>query len=164
LELPAWNLVGCSGEMYSRPLLVSERCIKCAEGKTLMKPIVALLATALVWGLYGAGVRRPFGSLPRIPDVPRWLWHYKRRIQIADWIFAAFITTMLIVLFFHMNFVALMLCGVLFFGAADLLSYKIRLIPSFYIAVVLALLAIALVMPLDWIISVATISAAATER
>ena len=129
-----------------------------------MKPIVALLATALVWGLYGAGVRRPFGSLPRIPDVPIWLWHSKRRVQIADWIFAAFITTMLVVLFFHMNFVLLTLCGVVFFAAAELLSYKIRLVPSFYISVVLALLAIALVLPLDWIVSVGTLSAAATER
>jgi hypothetical protein len=129
-----------------------------------MKPIVALLATALVWGLYGAGVRRPFGSLPKIPDVPRWLWHSRLRVLIADCIFAAFITTMLVVLFFNMNFVVLMLCGVVFFSAAELLSYKIRLVPSFYISLVLALLAIALVMPLDWIVSVGTLSASAIER
>ena len=114
---------------------------------------VALVATMLVCGLYGAGVRRPFGSLPRIPDVPIWLWHSKWRVRIADLTFAAFIIAMLIILFVQMDAVTFLVLGYFSFVTAELLSYKIRLAPSFYISVALALLAIALITPLDWILS-----------
>lgn len=115
----------------------------------ILKPIVALLATMLVCGLYGAGLRRQFGSLPKIPDVPRQLWHLKRWVLITDWIFTSFILTMMICLFMQMNFWTFLIFGYLFYLLGE--SYKIKLLPSFYISVALALLAIALVLPLDWI-------------
>jgi hypothetical protein len=115
-----------------------------------LKSIVALIATMLVCGLYGAGVRRPFGALPRIPDVPYWLWHFRRSILIADWAFLAFVLTMTGYLFTQMSLAAFLFFGLLFYVIAELLSYKIRLVPSFYISVALAILATMMVIPVDW--------------
>jgi len=127
-----------------------------------LKPIVALLATMLVCGLYGAGVRRPFGSLPRIPDVPRQLWYLRHSVLITDWIFTAFVLTMMICLFMQMSVWVFLIFGFLFYCLAELLSYKIKLMPSFYISVALALLAIALVLPLDQMTTTA-VSATTTQ-
>jgi hypothetical protein len=128
----------------------------------ILKPIVALFETMLVCGLYGAGLRRQFGSLPKIPDVPRQLWHLKRWVLITDWIFTSFILTMMTCLFMQMGWRTFLIFSFLFYIMAEALSYKIRLLPSFYISVALALLAIALVLPLDWIIA-PTVSATMTE-
>ncbi len=128
----------------------------------LLKQIVALFATMLVCGLYGAGLRRQFGSLPKIPDVPRQLWHLKRWVLITDWIFIAFILTMMTYLFMQMGLWTFLAFGLLFYIMAEALSHKIKLLPSFYISIALALLAIALVLPLDWIIA-PTVSATMTE-
>jgi hypothetical protein len=129
----------------------------------MWKDIVALVATMLVCNLYGAGLRRPFGSLPRIPDVPRRLWDADRLVLRADVVFGAFIITMLIYLFTQMNifvFLAVWSCSNFL---AELLTYKIRLLPSFYVSILLALLAISLVAPPKWMTPVTEISAVVAE-
>jgi hypothetical protein len=62
-----------------------------------------------------------------------------------DCIFAGLVVTVLMVLFFRISFMTFVFCNLLFFGTAELLSYKIRLMPSFYISLVLAVLSIALI-------------------
>jgi hypothetical protein len=131
----------------------------------MLKQIVALLATMMVCGLYGAGLRRAFGALPRRPDIPRSLWYSSRVVPVADWIFVVFVLTMTVYLFTQMNLWAFLIFGSLSYVMAELLSHKITLVPSFYISIILALLAIALTAPLDWIImSSSAISSAATDR
>ena len=65
--------------------------------------VVALLSTQLVFTLYGAGVRRPFGYLPKIPDVPRYLWRASKAVRVADYFFAIFVLVMMLSLFSRMN-------------------------------------------------------------
>ena len=53
--------------------------------------IVMLFATQLVFALYGAGVRRPFGSLVTIADLPRRLRRATALTVAADLVFVAFL-------------------------------------------------------------------------
>jgi hypothetical protein len=113
----------------------------------MIKPIAALLATCLACTLYGAGLRRPFGSVPRIPDVPVWLWSARRRVQVADCLFLLFTLAMLFSLWRQMNFIAFLVLGSIFYFAGELLTYKVRLMPAFFISVALAIFAITLTIP-----------------
>jgi hypothetical protein len=107
--------------------------------------VLALLTTLLVLTLYGAGLRRPFGSLPRIPDVPIRLWHADRFVKISDCAFTAFVLVMMSVLFFRMSILAFLGLSFLFYVAGEMLSHRVKLVPSFYIAIALAACSIALV-------------------
>ena len=107
--------------------------------------IAALLATQLVVTLYGAGVRRPFGSLPRIPDVPYSLWYAQRLVTLADVIFATFVLVMVVTLFLRMNAFVFIVLSLLFFAFGERLSYRIRLVPSFFVSLGLAALAVTLI-------------------
>jgi hypothetical protein len=107
--------------------------------------VVALLSTQLVFTLYGAGVRRPFGYLPKIPDVPRYLWHARKAVRVADYLFAIFVFTMMLSLFSRMNRCAFIFFSGTFYVFGELLSYKIRLVPSFFASLVFAVLAVIIV-------------------
>jgi hypothetical protein len=107
--------------------------------------MVALLSTQLVFTLYGAGVRRPFGHLPKIPDVPRYMWNASKAIWVADCLFAIFVFIMTISLFSRMNVFAFLFFSSTFYIFGELLTYKIRLVPSFFISLALAVLSVALV-------------------
>jgi hypothetical protein len=107
--------------------------------------IWALCATMLVVTLYGAGLRRPFGSLPRIPEVPYWLWHLRWWVLIADCLFALFSAIMLYVLWQRIGIVAFAAVFILGYVAGDSLSLRIRLVPSFFVSLALAAAAVVLV-------------------
>ncbi len=107
--------------------------------------IVALLSTQLVFTLYGAGVRRPFGHLPKIPDVPRYLWNARKAIRVADYLVSIFVFVMMLSLFSRMNVFAYIFFSSAFYVFGELLSYKIRLLPSFFVSLVLAVLSVVLV-------------------
>jgi hypothetical protein len=111
----------------------------------VLQLIVALFATQLVVGLYGAGVRRPFGSLPTIPDVPMRLWRKSMLVKTADWLFVLFLLAMWTVFAIRMNFVLLTVLATIFYIFAESMSYRIRLLPSFYISVALVFCSIFLV-------------------
>src|SRR6266540_7497852 len=53
-----------------------------------------LLVTQLVLTLYGAGLRRPFGSLKSVRNVPDWLREYRIPVLMADIAFVAFLLFM----------------------------------------------------------------------
>lgn len=107
--------------------------------------VVALLSTQLMFTLYGAGVRRPFGHLPRIPDVPFFLWNRNKAVQIMDCLVSTFVFIMMISLFSRMNVFAFLFFSFTFYVFGELLTYKIRLVPSFFLSLFLAVLSVALV-------------------
>lgn len=107
--------------------------------------VVALLSTQLVFTLYGAGVRRPFGHLPKIPDVPRYLWRARMTVRVVDWLFLIFVFVMMVSLFSRMNVLAFAFFSFIFYIFGELLTYKVRLLPSFFISLALAVLSVALV-------------------
>jgi hypothetical protein len=109
--------------------------------------VVALLSTQLVFTLYGAGVRRPFGQLPKIPDVPHYLWRASGAIRTVDYLFSIFVCCMMLILFSRMNVFAFIFFSFGFYIFGELLSYKIRLVPSFFASLALAVLAVMLVWP-----------------
>ncbi len=109
--------------------------------------VVALLSTQLVFTLYGAGVRRPFGHLPKIPDVPRYLWRADKAVMAVDYAFSLFVFIMMLSLFSRMNVFAFIFFSSAFYVLGELLTYKIRLVPSFFASLALAVLAAALVFP-----------------
>lgn len=53
-----------------------------------------LFATQLVLHLYGAGLRRPFGSLASVPTVPSWLRQARNIVWIAAWLFVTYVAIM----------------------------------------------------------------------
>ena len=107
--------------------------------------VVALLSTQLVFTLYGAGVRRPFGDLPKIPDVPRYLWHANTAVWVADYLFLIFVVIMMTSLCSRMNVFVFFFFSFTFYVLGELLSYKIKLLPSFFASLVFAVLAAVLV-------------------
>ncbi len=107
--------------------------------------IVALCATQLVFSLYGAGLRRPFGSLATIADPPDGLRQSKWAAIAADLAFLTFLFVMWGILITQMNIVTFIILAFVFAVIGDYLSQRIRLVPSFYISLVLAACAIALV-------------------
>src|ERR1700739_1477954 len=60
--------------------------------------VIALLSTQLVFTLYGAGVRRPFGHLPKISDV-HYLWHASKAVRVADYLFSIYVRLMMLIVF-----------------------------------------------------------------
>lgn len=108
--------------------------------------VLALLTTLLALTLYGAGIRRPFGSLPRITDVPIQFWNAQTSVKIADIGFTTFVLGMMVVLFFRMNTFAFLGLSLLFYIAGELLSHRVRLLPSFYLAIALVACSIVLVL------------------
>jgi len=99
----------------------------------------------LVVTLYGAGLRRPFGSLPRIPDVPYRLWNSRWTILAADCLFAAFVLAMLFKIWQRISATAFILLFAILYVAGHKLSYKIPLLPSFFISLLMAAAAAVLV-------------------
>ncbi len=102
----------------------------------------ALAATQLIFVLYGAGVRRPFGSLQTVACLPHRL-RFSRRIVIIDWAFAAFIGIMWLLLAWRLGFVAFIAGWVVFYLIGDALSRRISILPSFYVSALLATMAAA---------------------
>jgi hypothetical protein len=111
--------------------------------------IAGLFATQLVIYLYGAGVRRPFGSLATISDLP---WRLRRAsvsTKVADCIFVVFAFCMWAIFLTQMNLLILFFLAVVFSIIADSLSHQIRIVPSFFISVAFFVAAIFLVLQYD---------------
>ena len=89
--------------------------------------VFALLANQFVFTLRGASVRPPFASLPNIPHpLRRRHWHADGSVKIIDRIVAAFVFVMMWVLLT----LVFILFAIAFYTFGQLLSYRIRLIPS----------------------------------
>jgi hypothetical protein len=66
-------------------------------------PTILILMTQLVLTLYGAGLRRPFGSLQTVQFLPRWLRRSHALVLVADILFVAFMIAMCTVVFAFAN-------------------------------------------------------------
>jgi hypothetical protein len=100
--------------------------------------LFALLATTIVLWLYGAGLRRPFGSLRTISQLSASL-RQSRAILWVDWLYVAFITTMSVLLIWYLPIWQLAIAGPMAYIIAENLAHRIKIVPSFYIAGAMAL-------------------------
>jgi hypothetical protein len=105
-----------------------------------------LFITQLVLTLYGAGLRRPFGSLATVQDAPGWLRTSRGPVLLLDIIFVAFIFFMWWRLLHELDLPIFLIAFFVFAAVGTLLSNHVDLIKSSAISLVGALLAIYVVL------------------
>jgi hypothetical protein len=105
-----------------------------------------LFITQLVLTLYGAGLRRPFGSLETVVDSPDWLRLSRRFVLVVDSVFVAFIFFMWWRLLHVMELRAFLIGFFIFAAVGTLLAHHVSVIKSSAISLVGALLAIYVVL------------------
>ncbi|MGQ0683666.1 hypothetical protein [Bradyrhizobium sp.] len=111
--------------------------------------IAMLLATQLVFALYGAGIRRPFGSLATIADLPPAVRRASAITIFADLLFAAFLLWMWWFFIARMDLLQFLVLAIVFGVIGHYLSHRIRLVPSFFISLALGAFCIFAVSQLD---------------
>ena len=105
-----------------------------------------LFITQLVLTLYGAGIRRPFGSLETIKDAPDWLRTNRSLVLVLDIIFVAFLLFMWWRLLHVLDVWTLLISFFVFAAIGTLLANHVNLIKSSAISLAGALLAIYVVL------------------
>ena len=87
-----------------------------------------MFVTQLVLTLYGAGLRRPFGSLESVKDIPHWLRKHRIPVLVLDVFFVVFLLFMwwrlinvLDLLTFLASFFAFAVVGTLLANRIDLI-------------------------------------------
>jgi hypothetical protein len=104
-----------------------------------------VVTTQVILVLYGAGLRRPFGSLKTITFLPRRYREADHLVLAADLAFAAFIIAMWSIIFYaSATFSYPAVLGFVIFSAGDFLSNRISLKTSLCIAIGLSGVASAL--------------------
>jgi hypothetical protein len=101
-----------------------------------------LCVTQLVMTLYGAGLRRPFGSLQTVKDAPDWLRTNRILIAALDIIFIAFLLFMWWRLLHELELRTFLIGFFVFAAVGTTLAHHINLIKSSVISLAGALLAI----------------------
>ena len=101
-----------------------------------------LLVTQLILTLYGAGLRRPFGSLESVKNVPDWLRKYRLPVLLADIAFVAFLLFMWQRLFQTLDLQTFLIAFFAFGAIGSLLARRLDVIKSAAISFIGALLAI----------------------
>jgi hypothetical protein len=105
-----------------------------------------LFVTQLVLTLYGAGLRRPFGSLESIKESPEWLRTSRSLVLVLDIIFGAFVLFMWWRVLHVLN-VRTFLVGFFVFAAiGTVLARHLNLFKSSAISIAGALIAIYVVL------------------
>ena len=105
-----------------------------------------LFITQLVLTLYGAGIRRPFGSFETIKDAPDWLRTNRSLVLVLDIIFVAFLLFMWWRLLHVLDVWTLLIGFFVFAAIGTLLANHVNLIKSSVISLAGALLAIYVVL------------------
>ena len=105
-----------------------------------------LLVTQLVLTLYGAGLRRPFGSLKSVRNVPDWLREYRIPVLMADIAFVAFLLFMWQRLIQTLDLQTFLIAFFAFGAIGTLLARHVNVIKSAAISFFGALLAIYVVL------------------
>jgi hypothetical protein len=101
-----------------------------------------LFITQLVLTLYGAGLRRPFGSFKTIVDAPPWL-RDRRKVALAlDSIFLAFLLFMWWRLLHQLDLLTFLIAFFVFAAVGALLANHLNVVKSSAISLACALLAI----------------------
>jgi hypothetical protein len=101
-----------------------------------------LFITQLVLTLYGAGLRRPFGSLKTISDAPPWLRDRSRLVLVLDSIFVAFLVFMWWRLAHALDLRIFLIAFFVFAAVGALVANHVTLFKSSAISLAGALLAI----------------------
>jgi hypothetical protein len=101
-----------------------------------------LFITQLVLTLYGAGLRRPFGSLRTIADVPVWLRRSRGLVMVLDTVFVVFLVVMWWRLLHVLDLRAFLIGFFVFAAIGALLAHHVNLLKSSAISLAGALLAI----------------------
>jgi hypothetical protein len=101
-----------------------------------------LFITQLVLTLYGAGLRRPFGSFKTIEGAPPWL-RDRRKVALAfDSIFVAFLLFMWWRLLHQLDLLTFLTAFFVFAAVGTLLANHLNVVKSSAISLACALLAI----------------------
>ena len=95
-----------------------------------IETLALMLGTQLVLTLYGAGLRRPFGSLRTVRTAPAWLRETPAVVLAADLAVEAGVIAMWIHLFGRLDPVSFLVSFFVFAAAGTWLSYRITLLPS----------------------------------
>lgn len=103
-----------------------------------LETLALMLGTQLVLTLYGAGLRRPFGSLRTVRTAPPWLRETPVLVLAADLAFAAFVIAMWIHLFDRLDLVSFLISFFAFAAAGTWLSYRVGLLPSLCLSLLCA--------------------------
>jgi hypothetical protein len=101
-----------------------------------------LFITQLVLTLYGAGLRRPFGSLKTVEDAPPFLRDRVWLVLVLDSIFVAFLTFMWWRLLHELDLRTFLIAFFVFAAVGTLLANHLNLVKSGVISLVGAVLAI----------------------
>jgi hypothetical protein len=97
----------------------------------------------VLW-LYGAGLRRPFGSVHTVGFLPHWLRYADRFVLAADIVFAIFVVAMWGIIFWISSFWYAAALGFLGYLPGEALANRIGLVPSFFITIALSLTCVVL--------------------
>jgi hypothetical protein len=101
-----------------------------------------LFITQLVLTLYGAGLRRPFGSLKTVKDAPLWLRHRGWVVLPLDSIFVVFLLFMWWRLLHELDLLTFLIAFIVFAAVGALLANHLNVVKSSAISLACALLAI----------------------
>src|SRR3977135_1759385 len=95
-----------------------------------LQPLSLLFITQLIFTMYGAGVRRPFGSLETIKEAPDWIRARKGLVLAADLLVVVFLCFMWYRLI-RMLDLGIFLIGFFVFAAiGTLLAHRVNLFKS----------------------------------
>jgi hypothetical protein len=122
-------LVHCA----ARPKPLSARAVVDVVG-----PVISKVATR-------AGVSCRLDTFQKSLTLPSHLWRASKSVRVADYVFAIFVLIMMLSLFSRMNVLAFIFFSFTFYVLGELLSYRIRLLPSFLVSLVFAVLVAVLV-------------------
>jgi hypothetical protein len=89
-----------------------------------------MFVTQFVLTLYGAGLRRPFGSLESVKDVPDWLHTHRIPVLVLDTLFVVFLLFMWWRLINVLDLLTFLVSFFAFAGVGTLLANRIDLIRS----------------------------------
>jgi hypothetical protein len=95
-----------------------------------LETLALMLGTQLVLTLYGAGLRRPFGSVRTVRSAPSWLRETPALVLAGDVAFAAVMVALWVHLFNRLDLVSFVISFFVFAAAGTWLSHRIALLPS----------------------------------
>jgi hypothetical protein len=98
-----------------------------------------MLGTQLILTLYGAGLRRPFGSLRTVKTAPAWLRENNAPVLIADLVFAAAMLGTWAYLFTRLDLLPFLVSFFLFAALGGFLSHRVGLLHSLLVSVICAM-------------------------
>ena len=110
-----------------------------STSKELLLVTTLIVITQTVLALYGAGLRRPFGSVKTVYFLPKKLREANKLVLTADLVFTAFIITMWITIFHVSSTIWYpVVSGLVLFSVGNLISDRVGIVRSFWASLPLA--------------------------